>query len=354
MLHLGGNGAQPWFGDRWAPCAVQAAQPPVPLVPVPTALPAAVQQFFLCPATGTIKPRFSSSGPGPASAGRILGHSPAAPLLQRHLHRAVNQRNSGQVIAGMVLLLALCGWISGGEDGARRAVTDGAAPSNAPPISPEAMQRQFGARLLRPHEMPAVFDMLRDICRRAHLPRLPDLYYVADPDSMNAYALGRPERSAITVTEGLLRGLTPRELAAILAHEVAHIRNNDGSAMSWAAALQRAISLSSVVGLMTLQRYSGGPATPAQPLALVLRAASGIAQLLCLALSRVRELDADALALDLINDPQALVAALHKLERHHAGRQVAAMAARNDDLVRLLRSHPATCERVGMLLKLAH
>lgn len=252
----------------------------------------------------------------------------------------------------MVLLLAVCGWISGGEDGARRAVTEGTPASDAAAISPDVMRRQFGARLLQPHEMPVLFDMLRDICRRAHLPRLPILYYVADPNSMNAYALGRPDYSAITVTEGLLRGLTPSELAAILAHEVAHIRNNDGSAMSWAAALQRAIAFSSVVGLIALQRYKGGP--PAQPLALLLSSASAIAQLLGLALSRALELDADAVALELIDDPQALVAALHKLERHHADRQVAAMAASEDELVRFLRSHPATCERVGILLNLTY
>jgi heat shock protein HtpX len=316
--------------------------------------PAVKQQFSVCPATGALRPSFAASRPALATACGIPFHSGAAPLLHRHLHRAVNQRNSGQVIASMVLLLAVCGWISGGEEGARRAVTDGTVPSDAPAISPKAMQRQFGARLLQPHEMPALFGMLRNICHRAHLPRLPDLYYIADSDSMNAYALGRPDGSAITVTEGLLRGLAPRELAAILAHEVAHIRNNDGSAMSWAAALQRAISLSSLVGLMTLQRHKGGPAAPAQPLALLLSAASGIAQLLCLALSRVRELDADALALELIDDPQALVAALHKLERHHASRQAAAMAAQEDELVRFLRSHPATYERVGILLKLAH
>jgi heat shock protein HtpX len=313
-----------------------------------------MQPFFVCPATGALTPSFAHGRAAVANPGCVASPSIAAPFLQRHLHRVVNQRNSGQVIAGMVLLLAVCGWISGGEEGARRAVSEGTLPSDAPGISPKVMQRQFGARLLQPHEMPVLFGMLRDICRRAHLPRLPDLYYIADPDSMNAYALGRPEASAITVTEGLLRGLAPRELAAILAHEVAHIRNNDGSAMGWAAALQRAISLSSVVGLMTLQQHKGGPAKPAQPLALLLSAASGIAQLLCLALSRVRELDADALALELIDDPQALVAALHKLERHHVGRQLAAMAAREDELVRFLRSHPATYERVGILLRLAH
>jgi heat shock protein HtpX len=44
---------------------------------------------------------------------------------------------------------------------------------------------------------------------------------------MNAYALGSPENGAIILTKGLLRGMTREEIAGILAHEVAHIRNND-------------------------------------------------------------------------------------------------------------------------------
>jgi heat shock protein HtpX len=349
MLHLGGRGVEPWPGHRSVVCAAPTVPPPITFIPVAT-----VPQISAHPAIGPIELGFADGRPGTVVLWCITGHSRTAPVLQRHLHRASNQRNSGQVIAGMVLLLALCGWINGGEDGARRAVAEGTPAPDEAALSPEAMQRRFGARLLQPREMPALFDMLTGICRRAHLTRLPNLYYVADSDSMNAYALGGPDGSAITVTEGLLRGMTSGEIAAILAHEVAHIRNNDGWAMSWAAALQRAVALTSVAGLTTLQRQPNGAVMSARPLALLLSVASAIAQLLCLALSRVRELDADALALELIDDPQALVAALHKLERHHTARHVAAMAARDDTVIRFLRSHPATCERVGILLKLAH
>jgi heat shock protein HtpX len=73
--------------------------------------------------------------------------------------------------------------------------------------------------------------------------------------------------------------------------------------------------------------------------------------LLRLALSRTRELDADAAALELTGDSQALIAALDKLERHHA---VPPATACEDSPMRLLRSHPATSERVGALLSLAH
>lgn len=287
----------------------------------------------------------------PGTALRCRMHASARDLssLQRHLNRAVNERRSGRIIAGMVLLLAFCGWISGGEDGVRWALTEGTPRDDGMAISPEEMNRRFGARPLHPSEMPPLFDILRDICRRAQLARLPDVYYIAAPSSMNAYALGGPDGSAITLTEGLLRGMTLSEIAGILAHEVAHIRNNDGRAMNWAAALQRAIVLACLASVQTRR-----VAMPSSPVALLLGGAPAIGQLLCLALSRIRELDADALALELIDDPQALVAALHKLERYHTGSPFVFASAPEDSFVGFLRSHPATWERVGVLLSLAH
>jgi heat shock protein HtpX len=71
-------------------------------------------------------------------------------------------------------------------------------------------------------------------------------------------------------------------------------------------------------------------------------------------LCRSRELDADATALELTEDLRALLAALNKLERHHAGPAALAAAAVADRSLHLLRSHPTTSERVDTLLSLAH
>jgi len=155
------------------------------------------------------------------------------------------------------------------------------------------------------------------------------------------------------LTEGLLRGMTSGEIAGILAHEVAHIRNNDTWALSWAAALHRAIEWTSLAGLASLRAQHGGM-TANRPLAALLSAAPIIGRLLGLALSRTRELDADATALELTGDSQALIAALEKLERHHAGFPVLPTAAFEEGPGRLLRSHPATAHRIGALLSLAH
>ena len=252
----------------------------------------------------------------------------------------------------MVLLLAICGWIVEGADGARRAIFAGTPRPDGSAISRETMHRWFRARKLSHGEMPGLFHILADVCRRARLPRLPDLYYIATPD-MNAYALGSPECAVIVVTEGLLRAMTPGEIAGILAHEVAHISNNDAWAMGWVAALHRAIEWTSLSALARLQAGGGGATTTA-PLTALLNAAPAIAQLLGLALCRSRELDADATALELIEDWRALVAALDKLERHHTGSAALAAAAVQDGSMRFLRTHPTTSERVGTLLSLVH
>src|SRR5712691_9520389 len=108
------------------------------------------------------------------------------------------------------------------------------------------MARCFGAKLLVPTEMPTLFARLHEISRRARLPSLPDLYYLPAPNSMNAYALSGRRRSAIVLTDGLLHRMTEDEVAGILAHEVAHISNNDRFAMDWAMSLQRAVAVTAL------------------------------------------------------------------------------------------------------------
>ena len=133
--------------------------------------------------------------------------------VQRYVHRELNGRRSGFAIAGMLLLLAVCGWIVDGEDGARSAVAFGGLKPDDLVISPDIMARRFGVKLRNPAETPALYARLHDICHRARLVRPPDLYYLPAPNSMNAYALGGPRRSAIVLTDGLLHRMTEDEVA---------------------------------------------------------------------------------------------------------------------------------------------
>jgi heat shock protein HtpX len=272
--------------------------------------------------------------------------------LRRDIHRTVNHRSSAWAIAGLIVVLAVCRWIVEGAEAARRTVTTANSRSRSGNISRDAMYRLFGAFPLSPAEMPGLFNILADVCRRAGLRRLPELYHVAARSDMNAYALGGPEAAAIVLTDGLLRGMTPAEITGILAHEVAHICNNDAWAMDWVAELRCAIEWTSFAGL-ALMRARSGRSAACHPLEPLLHAAPVLSHLLGLALCRIRELDADATALELTGDLHGLVAALDKLERHHSGSPVMS-AAITRDVSRLLRSHPETMERVSTLLSLVH
>lgn len=271
--------------------------------------------------------------------------------VRRQLHRAVNERRSGRAIAGLTLLLALCGWIGGGEQGAREAVI-GALPSpGSAPGSGGSMRHRRDAQRIHAVDAPHLVALVHGICRRAGLRRMPEIYVLPGEHGMNAYALGTPDDAAITLTSGLLHGMTRDEVAAIVAHEIAHICNGDAATMALAANLQRSVRLISAMSLAVAERRSV-LAMPS-PLIWLLQAAPAIAELLCLGLSRIRELAADAFALDLIADPRTLATALEKLERHHRGDAFASRVGTDNDLATYLLSHPPTDQRVGFVRVLA-
>jgi heat shock protein HtpX len=268
--------------------------------------------------------------------------------VRRQLHRALNERHSGHLTAGLVLLLALCGWLNGGEDDARRAVIAGVSSSGASPPSSDIMRARFNARRLLPDEAAHLGAMIETICRRAGINRVPDIYVLPGIRTMNAYALGGRDGAAITLTEGLLRGMSQDELAAILAHEIAHLAYDDGSTMLLADSLQRAIRYASWSG----HRAGSLPQQYGPVASWVLSSAPAIGELLCLALSRIREYAADALAVELIADPLVLAVALEKLERHHRWANGHAMASETPDLI-YLHSHPSTAQRISFVRSLS-
>jgi heat shock protein HtpX len=351
VFNVGADGA--WHGGRTGQRFVAAPAPYISFALARSAPRAEMRQLSRYGAPVVLELHLPTDRPGLFLRCRIEVCSQDMPRLRRSAHQTTHHRSSALAIAGMTLLLAVCGWIVGGTEGVHQALTGGAPRPNGPAVARETIFRWFGARQLRPAELPDLFNILADVCSRAGLSRLPEIYCLPAPGDMNAYALGGPEAAAIILTEGLLRRMTRDEIAGILAHEVAHIRNNDIWTMGWAATLHRAIEWTSVTGLVLLHAQHSGVAAN-RPLAALLRAAPSIAELLRLALSRTRELDADATALELTGDGQSLIAALDKLERHHAGFSAVSGAAGNDGSMRLLRSHPATSERVGALLSLGY
>ena len=175
-------------------------------------------------------------------------------------------------------------------------------------------------------EQKQLVNVVEEMAIASGLPR-PRVWIVPDPDP-NAFATGRDAASAsIAVTEGLLAKLTRDELQAVVAHEMAHVRNLDVRLMTLLAGMVGAIALlsdglgrtigrgSRAVG----RRSSGGKGNPLGVVILVLWlltlvVAPVISRILAMGVSRKREYLADATGAQLTRNPMALASALEKLE----------------------------------------
>ncbi|MGQ9370067.1 zinc metalloprotease HtpX [Azospirillum sp. ST 5-10] len=283
--------------------------------------------------------------------------NPTWSLAVHARRKRANLIQSALLLGGMVLLLGLCGWLVAGPEGVFWAFVAGAVGlAVGPRVSPRLVLAMFGARRLAPAEAPRLFAVVDAIARRAELPRPPDLYYLPSA-ALNAFTVGGRSGAAIAVTDGLLRALSLRELAGVLAHEISHVRNNDLVVMGLADLVASLTRFMSLFGMLLLLLNLPLVMMEREPvpwgLALVLTLAPLAGALLQLALSRTREFDADLDAARLTGDPVGLAAALERIERVQ-GRFWEGMmlpGRRNAD-PSLLRTHPETGERIRRLLEL--
>jgi heat shock protein HtpX len=222
-------------------------------------------------------------------------------------------------------------------------------------LPPEAVMRLYQATRIPPDEtqLSSLVDVL---AFRAELPKRPDLYVIPSA-TLNAFAVGSREHSAIGVTEGLLRRLSLAETAGVLAHEMAHIRNNDLLVMGLADVITRLLQLMSYAGLglavFNVVAMLIGEDTISWWAVLVLYLAPALSSLLQLGLSRAREFEADRTAVALTGDAKSLASALRRLETytgHFWEDLMFPVPARRVPHPSLLRSHPETEDRI---LKLA-
>lgn len=266
-------------------------------------------------------------------------------------HRALNRLHTLLLVAGSLALLAVTAWaIAGGVGVIYALIFGGISLIAARRVSPAMVLRMYKAREVGPNRFPVGYRLVQDLAQRAGLDRAPTLYVVPSR-MMNAFAVGRPDRSAIAVTDALVRGMTTRELAGILAHEMTHIRNDDIKVMSLADVVSRLTSTLSTVGIIAVLFNLSGffPTVPWLGI-LAMIAAPTIGALLQLALSRTREFDADYGAAMLTGDPDGLSSALAKLEAVHR-RRLEAMMLPTGRMAEpsMLRSHPPTDERIERL-----
>lgn len=169
------------------------------------------------------------------------------------------------------------------------------------------------AREVTDQTAPELVGMVRKLSARANLP-MPRVY-VCPHDAPNAFATGRsPRRSAVAVTQGLLRLSDEAELEGVIAHELAHIKNRD-TLISCIAA-----TIAGVLGYMAnwFFLFGGGAREGRHPLLgllTVLLAAAGAAVIRSM-ISRTREYAADEVGASIAGTPEGLMSALRKLDAY--------------------------------------
>lgn len=171
--------------------------------------------------------------------------------------------------------------------------------------------KMSGAQPMEEKDAPQIYAMTRELCETADLP-MPDLYVIPQ-NQPNAFATGRnPNNSAVAITVGITKLLSPDELKGVIAHELAHIRNRDTLIQSVAATIGGAITYLAYMALW----FGGDNNSPLGligSLAMVLLAPLA-ATIIQMAVSRQREYSADATGAQFAGNPESLASALLRLE----------------------------------------
>lgn len=277
--------------------------------------------------------------------------------LNPETHRRHNRRNAihtGLLIAGTGLLMGVMAYSVLGVAGLVGAAIFGAIGlAGLSRMSPKLILNLYKARAMGANEVPELHQVMQQLAKRAGLPTVPKLHYI--PSRMlNAFAVGTADDSAIAITDGLLRGMTMREITGILAHETAHIANGDLKVMGLADVLNRITSLMSAIGLIGVPIVFGtGVDVPYVGLFMLILAPT-IGGLLQLGLSRAREYDADLDGVALTGDPEGLAQALAALEQYQRGVwEGMFLPGSRVPQPSLLRTHPKTEDRIARLRALS-
>ncbi len=276
----------------------------------------------------------------------------------------MNAVRTGILLAAMTGLFLAVGFVLGGEGGLLLALLLALGMNFfAYWNSASMVLRMHNARGVTRASAPDYYRLVEDLARRAGLP-MPQVY-VIETDQPNAFATGRsPDHAAVAATTGLLRSLSREELAGVLAHELAHIKNRDTLTMTVAATIAGAIGFLANFAFLFGGRGENRPNPIAMILVMLL--APLAAALVQMAISRTREYSADRDGAIICGHPRWLASALTKIEQLARGR-VMPTAERNpasahlfivNPLMKggidsLFRTHPSTEERVRRLLAMS-
>ncbi|WP_372425082.1 zinc metalloprotease HtpX [Salinarimonas chemoclinalis] len=274
----------------------------------------------------------------------------------------MNVVKTALLLAALTALFGVVGYWIGGSGGMLIALGLAAATNlyawwNSDRLALKAHR----AREVDARTAPELVGLVEELARRAGLP-MPRVYLIDNPQP-NAFATGRnPANAAVAATTGLLRVLSREEVAAVMAHELAHVKNRDTLIMTVSATLAGALATLAQFGFIFGGRERQNPLAL---LAMMILAPLG-AMIVQMAISRAREYDADRIGAEICGNPLWLASALEKIaggvsrtvnqdaENHPATAPLFIVnPLKGGAIDGLFSTHPATANRVAALVAMA-
>jgi heat shock protein HtpX len=278
----------------------------------------------------------------------------------------MNYFRTALLLAGLTALFMGVGYWIGGASGAIIALVVAAATNLFTYWNSDRMVlSMYGAHQVDANSAPELINLVAELARRADLP-MPRVFLMDNPQP-NAFATGRnPQNAAVAVTTGLVQSLGREELAGVIAHELAHIKNHDTLLMTITATIAGAVSMLAQFGMFFggHRNNNSGPGIIGS-IAMMILAPFG-AMLVQMAISRSREYAADNLGARIVGQPMWLASALVKIA--NAAHEIPNMEAERNPATahmfiinplsghgvdNLFSTHPSTGNRVAALQQLA-
>jgi len=278
----------------------------------------------------------------------------------------MNYFRTALLLAGLTALFMGVGFLIGGKGGAVIALVVAAGMNLFTYWNSDRMVlSMYGAHEVDRNSAPDLYNLVAELASRAQLP-MPRVFLM-DEAQPNAFATGRnPDNAAVAVTVGLMQQLSREELAGVIAHELAHVKNHDTLTMTITATIAGAIGMIAQFGMF----FGGHRSSNSGPgiigsLAMMILAPLA-AMLVQMAISRTREYAADNLGARICGNPMSLASALGRIE--NAAHQVPNYDAERNPATahmfiinplsgqgmdNLFATHPSTANRIAALQQLA-
>ena len=216
-----------------------------------------------------------------------------------------------------------------------------------------------GANEVTRTDQPRLYNLLGNLCISRSI--VPPKLKVMESDALNAFTTGlNEEQYSITVTTGLMKWLSDAEIESVLGHELTHIRNGDVRMMICAVVIVGVISF---FGELVFRSMRGGCGKGAGLVILIALAIVALCWALSIviqfALSRKRELLADAGSVELTKQPDAMISALRKIDGHgelpDANSAIMELCVDNprEGFDNLFDTHPSVDSRIAALVQFA-